>query len=231
METNLDVAIEAFQISKTVTTKMGDITILHEISLTVSQGETVAIVGSSGSGKTTLLSLLAGLDLPSTGHVSLLGHNLQDIDEESRAKVRRDHVSFVFQSFQLIPELTALENVIVPLEIKGVNRLLAQELGAGVLQKVGLEHRLHHFPKTLSGGEQQRVALARAFVTNPKILFADEPTGSLDEENGFKIIQLLFDLNTQLGSTLILVTHDLGLAKKCKKIFYLKGGGLIDEPK
>lgn len=224
METNLDVAIEAFQISKTVTTKMGDITILHEISLTVSQGETVAIVGSSGSGKTTLLSLLAGLDLPSTGHVSLLGHNLQDIDEESRAKVRRDHVSFVFQSFQLIPELTALENVIVPLEIKGVNRLLAQELGAGVLQKVGLEHRLHHFPKTLSGGEQQRVALARAFVTNPKILFADEPTGNLDADTKDTVENLLFELNREAGTTLVLVTHDLDLAAKTKHIIKLKGG-------
>lgn len=230
METNVVAAIEASKLSKTVHTKMGDITILHEISINVAQGESIAIVGSSGSGKTTLLSLLAGLDLPSTGSVSIFGKNLQDIDEEKRAAVRRDLVSFVFQSFQLIPELTALENVILPMEIKGIDRVLAIEQGKLALKQVGLEHRFEHYPKTLSGGEQQRVALARAFVTKPKILFADEPTGSLDEENGQRVIQLLFDMNTQLGSTLVLVTHDLALAKMCQKMLYLKGGQLIDDP-
>lgn len=231
MESNVVTAIEASMLSKSVQTKMGLITILHEISISVAQGESIAIVGSSGSGKTTLLSLLAGLDLPSTGFVSLFGKNLQNIDEEKRAAIRRDLVSFVFQSFQLIPELTALENVILPMEIKGMDRLLALEQGVAALKQVGLEHRLDHYPKTLSGGEQQRVALARAFVTKPKILFADEPTGSLDEENGQRVIELLFDLNKQLGSTLVLVTHDLGLARKCQKIFYLKGGQLVDAPK
>jgi putative ABC transport system ATP-binding protein len=177
-----------------------------------------------------LLSLLAGLDLPSTGFVSLFGNNLQNIDEEKRAAIRRDLVSFVFQSFQLIPELTALENVILPMEIKGIDRTLAIEQSKEALKQVGLDHRLDHYPKTLSGGEQQRVALARAFVTRPRILFADEPTGSLDEENGQKVIELLFDLNRQLGSTLVLVTHDLVLAKKCQKMFYLKGGHLVGEP-
>lgn len=230
MESNVVAAIEASKLSKTVHTKMGDITILHEISISVAPGESIAIVGSSGSGKTTLLSLLAGLDLPSTGFVSLFGKNLQDIDEEKRAAVRRDLVSFVFQSFQLIPELTALENVILPMEIKGVDRILAIEQGKLALKQVGLEHRLEHYPKTLSGGEQQRVALARAFVTKPKILFADEPTGSLDEENGQKVIQLLFDMNTQSGSTLVLVTHDLALARMCQKMLYLRGGQLVDDP-
>jgi putative ABC transport system ATP-binding protein len=230
MESNVVAAIEASKLSKTVHTKMGDITILHEISISVAPGESIAIVGSSGSGKTTLLSLLAGLDLPSTGFVSLFGKNLQDIDEEKRAAVRRDLVSFVFQSFQLIPELTALENVILPMEIKGVDRILAIEQGKLALKQVGLEHRLEHYPKTLSGGEQQRVALARAFVTKPRILFADEPTGSLDEENGQKVIQLLFDMNTQSGSTLVLVTHDLALARMCQKMLYLRGGQLVDDP-
>lgn len=225
------IAIEAKNINKSVSTPKGTIDILHDISFHVLEGETIAIVGSSGSGKTTLLSLLAGLDLPTSGEVSLFGQSLHDLDEERRALIRRDLVSFVFQTFQLIPELDVLENVIIPMEIKGINRTEAKDAAIKVLTQVGLEHRLHHFPKTLSGGEQQRVALARAFVTNPKILFADEPTGSLDSENGEKVIELLFDLNKHHRCTLVLVTHDLQLANRCQRVISLRAGKLINSSK
>ena len=220
------IAIKAVALSKIVKTKQGPLSILHDVNLCIQEGETVALVGTSGSGKTTLLSILAGLDETSSGEVFLLGHNLSIVKEDERARIRRENVGFVFQTFQLIPELTALENVALPLEIKGIDRSSAIRDAQHWLNQVGLAHRHEHFPRTLSGGEQQRVALARAFVTKPKILFADEPTGSLDEENGEKVIDLLFKLNKELNCTLILVTHDPDLAKKCQKIFNLRGGVL-----
>ena len=218
--------LQANDLNKFVVTKQGDLGILHNINLIIEKGSTVAIVGSSGSGKTTLLSLLAGLDTPSSGEIFLLKNKISELDEEGRAKIRRENIGFVFQSFQLIPGLTALENIMVPLEIKGVSRDEAMILAIGWLAKVGLEHRADHYPDTLSGGEQQRVALARAFVTQPKILFADEPTGSLDKENGAKVIELLFKLNLDTNCTLILVTHDQILAQQCDTIFKLQAGRL-----
>lgn len=216
--------LQVINLNKTVATKQGDLGILHNINLNITEGSTNAVVGSSGSGKTTLLSLLAGLDAPSSGEVVLLGNALSALNEDERAKIRRDYIGFVFQSFQLIPDLTAIENIMVPLEIKGVPRAQAMVRAKSWLAKVDLEHRAEHYPDTLSGGEQQRVALARAFVSEPKILFADEPTGSLDVDNGAKVIDLLFRLNRDTNCTLILVTHDLSLANRCSKIFRLQAG-------
>lgn len=217
-------AIAVSDLSKHVVVNDKKISILKNIQLHIEQKETVAIVGRSGSGKTTLLSILAGLDHPSTGTVSILGRDITKNTENELAAIRRDLIGFVFQSFQLIPELNVLENVILPLEIKGLNRETSVAKAHHWLNNVGLSHRIEHFPKTLSGGEQQRVALARAFVSEPRILFADEPTGSLDMENGQIIIDLLFKLNKELGSSLIIVTHDMSLAQKCKKTFKLNGG-------
>jgi putative ABC transport system ATP-binding protein len=220
-------SIVAHQVAKLVKTADGDLAILHDISFQIGQGESVAIVGASGSGKSTLLSLLAGLDLPSSGQIDLMGKNLNLMDEDGRAQLRGQFVGFVFQSFQLLPHLTALENVMLPLEIAGVSQSLAREAALEWLEKVDLAPRARHFPKTLSGGEQQRVALARAFINKPAILFADEPTGSLDEASGNRVIELLFDLNRENSSTLVLVTHDPALAARCQRQLSLQGGRLL----
>ncbi len=198
------------------------LTILSDVSICVNAGDSLAIVGASGAGKSTLLALLAGLDLPTSGRVLLAGNDLNALDEDGRAAVRGRHVGFVFQSFHLVPALTALENVMLPLELAG--RRDAREAGREVMSAVGLGSRLAHYPKQLSGGEQQRVAIARAFVTRPQILFADEPTGNLDTVTGQKITDLLFDLNQTLGSTLVLVTHDRDLAGRCRDVLELEGG-------
>ncbi|MEY4496016.1 MAG: hypothetical protein RL744_1080 [Pseudomonadota bacterium] len=219
-------SIAANRVGKLVNTADGDLVILHDLSFEIAQGESVAIVGASGSGKSTLLSLLAGLDLPSTGHINLMGQNLNQLDEDGRARLRGQFVGFVFQSFQLLPHLTALENVMLPLEMAGIAQTEARLAAHKWLEKVGLDTRANHFPKTLSGGEQQRVALARAFVNKPAILFADEPTGSLDEVSGNKVIELLFELNRENSSTLVLVTHDPALAARCQRQLSLQGGRL-----
>ena len=217
--------LSANQLGKSVSSSDGILTILHDICFELFQGESVAITGSSGSGKSTLLSLLAGLDVPTAGNVNLMGQDLNLIDEDGRAALRSAHVGFVFQSFQLLSHLTALENVMLPAELKG--SLNAKEEACYWLDKVGLSDRLKHFPRTLSGGEQQRVALARAFINRPAILFADEPTGSLDEASGNRVIDLLFDLNKANNSTLILVTHDPALASRCQRQLQLQGGRLL----
>jgi putative ABC transport system ATP-binding protein len=219
-------SIVADRVSKLVKTADGNLSILHELSFQIEQGESVAIVGASGSGKSTLLSLLAGLDLPSAGQIDLMGQNLNLLDEDGRARLRGQLVGFVFQSFQLLPHLTALENVMLPLEIAGNSQVQARQFAREWLEKVGLTPRSNHFPKTLSGGEQQRVALARAFINKPAILFADEPTGSLDEASGNRVIELLFELNRENSSTLVLVTHDPALAARCGRQLNLHGGRL-----
>ena len=216
------VVLEARNVSKTVTSPEGPLTILADVSLSVRAGETLAIVGASGAGKSTLLALLAGLDSPSTGRVFIAGTDLTELDEDGRAAIRGRHVGFVFQSFHLIPSLTAIENVMLPLEL--VNRGDARAAAAQALQQVGLTPRSAHYPKQLSGGEQQRVAIARAFVTHPAVLFADEPTGNLDTLTGQKITDLLFELNRSTGSTLILVTHDRTLAARCGRVLELDAG-------
>jgi putative ABC transport system ATP-binding protein len=199
-----------------------DLVILRDIDLAVTQGEAVAVVGASGSGKSTLLALLAGLDTPTTGEVALDGQELFRLDEDARAELRGRSVGFVFQSFQLLQGLTALENVMLPLEIMEKDN--AEKEARDMLARVGLGERLHHYPRHLSGGEQQRVALARAFVARPRLLFADEPTGSLDAESGATVISLLFDMNREFGTTLVLVTHDEGLAARCGRIVRLAAG-------
>lgn len=219
-------SIVADRVSKLVNTADGNLSILHDLSFQIEQGESVAIVGASGSGKSTLLSLLAGLDLPSAGQIDLMGQSLNLLDEDGRARLRGQLVGFVFQSFQLLPHLTALENVMLPLEIAGISQAKAQQSALEWLEKVGLTPRTNHFPKTLSGGEQQRVALARAFINKPAILFADEPTGSLDEASGNRVIELLFELNRKNSSTLVLVTHDPALAARCGRQLSLHGGRL-----
>jgi putative ABC transport system ATP-binding protein len=225
--TTLKTVLEVSHLAKTVDTVDGPLTILHDINFSVAEGESLAIVGASGSGKSTLLGLLAGLDTPSKGQILLMDRDISAASEDQRAQIRSQHVGFVFQSFQLIDHLTALENVQLPLELAGMPRAEAAAKAQVWLEKVGLSERLKHRPKTLSGGEQQRVALARAFVTEPDILFADEPTGSLDEQNGQKIIQLLFQLNQELGSTLILVTHDMALASRCERQMVLNNGRVV----
>ena len=219
-------SIVADRVGKQVNTADGDLAILHDLSFQIEHGESVAIVGASGSGKSTLLSLLAGLDLPSVGQINLMGQNLNLLDEDGRARLRGQSVGFVFQSFQLLPHLTALENVMLPLEMAGVVQSEARLAASQWLEKVGLDLRANHFPKTLSGGEQQRVALARAFINKPAILFADEPTGSLDEISGNRVIELLFELNRGNSSTLVLVTHDQALAARCGRQLNLHGGRL-----
>jgi putative ABC transport system ATP-binding protein len=219
-------SIVAERVGKLVNTADGDLAILHDLSFQIEQGESVAIIGASGSGKSTLLSLLAGLDLPSTGQIELMGQGLNLLDEDGRARLRGQFVGFVFQSFQLLPHLTALENVMLPLEMAGVGQAEARLSAQQWLEKVGLSLRANHFPKTLSGGEQQRVALARAFINRPAILFADEPTGSLDEASGNRVIELLFELNRENSSTLVLVTHDPALAARCGRQLSLHGGRL-----
>ncbi|RPH64147.1 MAG: ATP-binding cassette domain-containing protein [Burkholderiales bacterium] len=217
-------AIIVEHLSKRVRDADGWLTILDDLSFRVSAGQTVAVVGASGSGKSTLLGLLAGLDLPSEGTVTMFGESLFALDEDGRAAWRARNLGFVFQSFQLLPQMTALENVMLPLELAGDRR--AAERSRALLERVGLGDRLGHYPKTLSGGEQQRVALARAFAPAPKLLFADEPTGSLDAATGARVIDLLFELNREAGATLVLVTHDPELASRCGQRLALHGGRL-----
>lgn len=217
--------IVAEHLLKKVNTSEGPLVILDDVSLQVNDGESLAIVGASGSGKSTLLGILAGLDTPTSGTVELNGNELTAMDEEGRAKVRADNVGFVFQSFQLLPGLTALENVMMPLELHG--RSDAKEKGEAFLNRVGLQQRKHHYPKQLSGGEQQRVAIARAFASEPKILFADEPTGNLDSATGLKVIDLLFELNQEQGTTLVLVTHEDRLAERCQHRLELDAGKVL----
>jgi len=217
--------IAARNLSKRVETAAGPLDILSDIDLEIRTREAVAIVGVSGSGKSTLLGLLAGLDLPSSGEVFLSSNRLNDLDEDGRARVRGELVGFVFQSFQLLPDLTALENVMLPLELKGERNPI--EKATELLGSVGLEGRLQHYPKQLSGGEQQRVAIARAFATEPAILFADEPTGNLDNVTGETVIDLLFCLNRDKGTTLVLVTHDEHLAGRCDRLIRLEAGKVV----
>ena len=212
---------------KTYTSGSKELTVLDDISFSIEEGDTFAIVGPSGSGKTTLLGLCAGLDRPDSGIVELCGAPLQSLNEDERAQLRNREVGFIFQNFQLLPTLTALENVSVPLELLGHRNKDAAKVGRELLDKVGLADRLHHYPSQLSGGEQQRVALARAFSNNPSILFADEPTGNLDEETGNKVVELLFNLNAEAGTTLVIVSHDLELAQRNQHILRLKGGKII----
>ncbi|MDM3872520.1 ATP-binding cassette domain-containing protein [Porticoccus sp. W117] len=220
-----NVVIRASGLTKVVSTGDGPLTILDDVSFSINSGETVAVVGVSGSGKSTLLSLLAGLDLPSSGDVALCGQSLSALDEDGRAALRADLVGFVFQSFQLLPNLTALENVTLPLEVlRGINGV---DSGKQLLQRVGLQDRLSHTPAQLSGGEQQRVAIARAFVTQPKLLLADEPTGNLDSATGEKVIEQLFALNREQGTTLVLVTHDEQLAQRCDRQVRLSAGQVV----
>lgn len=218
----LDSIIVAKSLGKEVTTSEGLLQILSGINLIIKSGESIAIVGESGSGKSTLISLLAGLDTPTSGSITVNGRLLTGMDEDGRAALRSDLIGFVFQSFQLLPGLTALENVMLPLELNGNPQ--AKSLAAALLKRVGLSHRLTHTPKQLSGGEQQRVALARAFVGRPAILFADEPTGNLDSKTGARIIDLLFELNHEHNTTLILVTHDQALATRCHRTIQLNAG-------
>ena len=219
-------AILATKLVKTVGDATNPISILRDLNLSVSLGESVAIIGSSGSGKSTLLGLLAGLDNPTSGSVAVEGAPFSDLDEDARAAVRGKRMGFVFQSFQLLSTMTALENVMLPLQL--ANRRDAKQIATETLAKVGLADRLTHYPKQLSGGEQQRVAIARAFAPQPAILFADEPTGNLDVATGERIIELLFHLNQQLNSTLILVTHDAQLARRCQRVLTLRDGQLHD---
>jgi putative ABC transport system ATP-binding protein len=212
-------------IGKTVKSGVNDLVILREIDLAVTRGEAVAVVGASGSGKSTLLAILAGLDTPTVGEVALEGRDLFSLDEDQRAELRGRSVGFVFQSFQLLPALTALENVMLPLELSGQER--AEALAKETLVRVGLGERLHHYPKHLSGGEQQRVALARAFVVRPKLLLADEPTGSLDADAGAEVIRLLFEMNREYGTTLVMVTHDESLAARCGRVVRLAAGRIV----
>lgn len=217
--------LDARNLNKVVPSAEGELSILADLSLQLAKGDSLAIVGTSGSGKSTLLGLLAGLDLPSSGEVHLAGHALAALDEDQRARVRAEHVGFVFQSFQLLDSLNALENVMLPLELDG--RRDARERATELLARVGLGERLHHYPRQLSGGEQQRVALARAFAAEPDVLFADEPTGNLDTHTGAHVTELLFELNRERGTTLVLVTHDERLAKRCHRMIRLEGGRQI----
>jgi len=221
--------LKIHELEKTYTSGSKKLTVLSHISFEVEKGSIFSIVGPSGSGKTTLLGLCAGLDYPSAGNIELCGNNLENLDEDERAQLRNKEVGFIFQNFQLLPTLTALENVIVPLELQGDKN--ATKIGMELLQKVGLADRFHHYPSQLSGGEQQRVALARAFSNKPSILFADEPTGNLDEETGEKVIQLLFKLNKEAGTTLVIITHDLDLANRTQQILRLKGGKIFSNEK
>ena len=219
--------LEAVGVSKEVSSPGGSLTILSDVSFSISAGESVAIVGPSGAGKSTLLALLAGLDLPTKGHVVLDRANLSDLDEDGRARVRADSVGFVFQSFHLVPSLNALENVMLPLELAGNGDPRGTALG--IIDKVGLTERWRHYPAQLSGGEKQRVAIARAFATEPAVLFADEPTGNLDSRTGSNIMELMFELNRNSSTTLVLVTHDLSLAARCDRILSLDAGLLIND--
>jgi len=221
--------LEAYKISKQVSSPEGHLTILSELGFVIGKGESVAVVGPSGAGKSTLLAILAGLDLPSSGHVVLNGSNLGELDEDGRALVRAESVGFVFQSFHLVPSLNALENVMLPLELAGMSD--ARVAAHAIIEQVGLQDRWRHYPAQLSGGEKQRVALARAFATQPAVLFADEPTGNLDSRTGENIMNLMFELNHNSATTLVLVTHDQALAGRCDRIIQLDAGRLVDDSK
>jgi putative ABC transport system ATP-binding protein len=220
-------AIKVKNLTHTVTANTGDLTILKKIDLEIKEGESVAIVGASGSGKSTLLGLLAGLDINTSGEIYLYEHAFSEMDEEQRALLRGQYVGFIFQSFHLLPSLQAIENVMLPAELKGDKA--ARQKAEALLAKVGLSERLTHYPNQLSGGEQQRVAIARAFASSPKILFADEPTGNLDEGNGKLIIDQLFELNHSQGTTLVMVTHDNELAKQCDRQLVMSAGQLVEK--
>ncbi len=221
----MSTVVRAENVAKVVDTAAGELVILDGIDLEIKQGETVAIVGASGSGKTTLLGILAGLDSASAGRVQLADAQLNELDEEARALVRGQHVGFVFQSFQLLASLTALENVMLPAELRGES--VAEDQARQILEKVGLQERTGHYPRQLSGGEQQRVAIARAFASDPTVLFADEPTGNLDTHTGERITELLFELNEEFGTTLVMVTHDNRLAERCNRTIRIDGGRII----
>jgi putative ABC transport system ATP-binding protein len=221
-----DLLLKAESLTKKVISPEGELTILDSVSFVVDRGESAAIVGPSGAGKSTLLALLAGLDEPSDGRVWLNGVELTGLDEDGRAAVRNREVGFIFQSFHLLPSLTAIENVLLPLELLGAEN--AKDRARQALVQVGLEHRLRHYPRQLSGGEKQRVAIARAFVGGPSLLFADEPTGNLDNNTGARILNLLFELNAAAQTTLVLVTHDLEAAGRCDKLIELAGGRIVN---
>lgn len=219
-------AITVKNLVKSVATQEGELTILNGINMDVKHGESIAILGPSGSGKSTLLGLLAALDSPTSGEIILDGIAIQDLDEEKKAAMRKQKVSFIFQSFMLVDTLNALENVMLPAELAGIPK--AKEKARSMLDRVGLSHRLNHFPNQLSGGEQQRVAIARAFICEPKVLFADEPTGNLDAANSKKVADMLFELNRECETTLVLVTHDLVLAKRCERQLLMDSGELTE---
>jgi putative ABC transport system ATP-binding protein len=223
---NLEVVLKVENLTKQVSSPEGLLTIVRDVSFAIAAGEPVAIVGASGAGKSTLLALLAGLDTPTSGKVWLAGTDLTSLDEDGRARLRATRVGFVFQSFHLVPALTALENVMLPLELAG--RPDPRRTAREALTQVGLRERTGHYPRQLSGGEQQRVALARAFVTQPAVLFADEPTGNLDTVTGGRIGELLFELNATSRTTLVLVTHDISLAKRCGRVLRMEAGGLVE---
>jgi len=224
-QTIRDSVLKAENLTKRVTSPEGSLTIVHDVSFDIAPGESVSIVGASGAGKSTLLALLAGLDLPTSGRVLLEGQDLSELDEDGRARLRAQRVGFVFQSFHLIPSLTALENVMLPLELSGSAE--ARPAAMDSLGRVGLSARTGHYPRQLSGGEQQRVALARAFVTRPAVLFADEPTGNLDTVTGGRVGELLFELNASSHTTLVLVTHDLSLSARCARTIRMEAGRMV----
>jgi putative ABC transport system ATP-binding protein len=219
--------LQAEHLTKTYRSADKQLTVLDDVSFSVNEGNSLAIIGPSGSGKTTLLGLCAGLDTPSSGTISVMGFKLNAMSEDDRAYLRNQYVGFVFQNFQLLSTLTALENVMVPLELRGVRDVASK--ARDLLGRVGLADRSHHYPSQLSGGEQQRVAIARAFITDPKILFADEPTGNLDEENAHSVTELLFGMNKENATTLVLVTHNLELAQRTQRILRMRGGKLVEE--
>lgn len=223
----LNHVIQASSVKHTVFTNLEELTILEDVNLCIKAGESIAIVGTSGAGKSTLMTLLAGLETPTSGSISLLGQDITKLDDEQRAAIRSKDIGFVFQSFLLIPTLTALENVTLPCLLQGKDEDVAR--ATHLLSQVGLEKRLTHTPAQLSGGEQQRVALARAFMTRPKILFADEPTGNLDEKTAERVIQELFQMNQEHGTTLVLVTHDMKLARRCQRVYRMQAGKLAQE--
>jgi putative ABC transport system ATP-binding protein len=220
-----EIVLTATNLTKQVNSPEGRLTIVHDVSFEIRAGESVAIVGASGAGKSTLLALLAGLDEPTSGHVRLAGQDLTALDEDGRARLRARRVGFVFQSFHLIPALTALENVMLPLELAG--HASARRGAQAALERVGLAARMAHYPRQLSGGEQQRVALARAFVTEPAVLFADEPTGNLDAATGERVIDLFFELNRDARTTLVLVTHERALASRCDRVLHMDAGRVV----
>lgn len=222
-----DTVLQAEGLTKVYKSAERDLMVLDHVSFEVQQGTSIAIIGPSGSGKTTLLGLCAGLDVASSGNVSLMGFKLNKMNEDDRAYLRNQYIGFVFQNFQLLPTLTALENVMVPLELRGERNVAPK--AKDLLARVGLADRISHYPSQLSGGEQQRVAMARAFITSPRVLFADEPTGNLDDENATQITDLLFEMNRQENTTLVLVTHNLELAEKTQRILQMKGGKLVNE--